>query len=209
MQIRTEPDAPPIVLILAATLRRAAADPKLAATLARMQGVAALKSALDPQAATMRFTRGRVEIERGVAADATVVVEADLATMNDPDPPKPKVTGAARHPQFALALGKVLDPPKPAWQDAARDFWSFAARQRGMPAALEVVNTDTGEKLLLGGGEPRCELHGTGHRLTGLFTGNSVLGEELLAGKLAFVGTLQHVAVLTGRTIAYALGAPA
>jgi len=207
VQIRVEDDAPPIVRMLATTLRRAAADPKLAATMTKMHGVAALKSTNDAQAVTLRFARGTVDLERGVAPDATVVIEADLATMNDPTPPKPKISGAARHPQFALALGKVLDPPKGTWQDAAREFWVFASPHPGMPQALEIVNTETGERLLLGGGEPRCELHGNSHWLTVVLTGNSVFGEDLLAGKLAFVGTLQHVAVLTGRSIAYALGA--
>ncbi len=205
MQIRTEADPPPIVRIMATTLRRSARDSKLAATLQKMRGVAALKSATDPQAATMRFGRGIVTIERGVAADVDVVVEADLATMNDPNPPKPKVSGAARHPQFALALGKVLEPPKESWSDAARGYWEFAQGHPGMPTALEVVDTDSGERLVLGGGEPRVELHGSAHWLTVVLGGNSVLGEDILAGKVQFVGALQHLAVMTGRSIAWTL----
>lgn len=205
MQILLEADPPPLVRIMGTTLRRAAADPKLGVVLAKMRGVAALKSATDPQAATMRFERGSVRVERGVAADAGVVIEADLATMNDPEPPKPKISGAARHPQFALALAKVLDPPKGSWQEAARGFWSFASSGPGVPAALEVVNTDSGERLLLGGGEPRAELHGSTHWLTVALSGNSVLGEDVFAGRLAFVGTLQHVVAITGRSIQYTL----
>lgn len=205
MQIELEDDAPPIVRMLGVTLRRSAADPKLGATLAKMQGVAALKSATDPQAATLRFERGAVRIEPGVADDATVIIEADLATMNDPRPPKPKVSGAARHPQFALALGKVLEPPRAAWPDAARAFWQFAAGHRGMPTALLVVCTDTAESVVLGEGEPECELHGSAHWLGVALTGDSVLVEDILAERLAFVGELRHVAVLTGRSIAYAM----
>ncbi len=205
MEISTEADPPPIVRIMATTLRRAAREPKLAATMQKMQGIAALKSSTDPQAATIRFKRGAVAIERGVADDVDVVIEADLATMNDPRPPKPKVSGAARHPQFALALAKVLDPPKGSWSDAARAFWTFAATHPEMPAALEIVNSDDGERLLLGAGEPRVELHGSGHWLTVVLSGNSVLGEDILAGKLQFVGALQFVAVMTGRSIAWTL----
>jgi hypothetical protein len=201
MQIRLEPDPPPIVRIVATTLRRAAADAKLAAVLEKMHGVAALKSASDPQAATMRFDRGVILVERGVAADVGVVIEADFATMNDPTPPKPKVTGAARHLQFALALGKVLDPPKGNWRDAGHHFWEFAGTRPGMPAALEVVNTDNGERILLGGGEPRAELHGSAHWLTVALSGNSLIGEDIVAGKLRFVGTLAHLATLTGHSI--------
>jgi hypothetical protein len=205
VQILLEPDPPPLVRIMATTLRRAAADPKLSGVLAKMQGVAALRSVSDPQAATMRFERGTVRVERGVSPDAGVVIEADLATMNDPEPPKPKITGAARHPQFALALGKVLDPPRGTWQEAAKGFWAFAAGAPGMPEALEVVNTDTREHLLLGGGEPRAELHGPTHWLTVVLSGNSVLGEDILAGKVQFVGALQFVAILTGRSIQYTI----
>lgn len=205
MQISVEPDAPPIVRTMATTLRRAAADPKLATVLAKMQGVAALRSATDPQSATMRFDRGQVSVERGVAADAGVVIEADLATMNDPSPPKPKISGAARHPQFALALGKVLDPPKGTWQQAASGFWAFASGAPGAPAALEVVATDSGERLLLGGGLPRAEIHASAHWLTVVLSGNGVLGEEILAGRVEFAGTLQQLAVLTGRSIDYML----
>lgn len=204
VSIIVDPDAPPIVRILGTTLRRSAADPKLGAVLAKMQGVAALRSATDPQAATLRFERGTVRLEAGVASDAAVVVEADLATMNDPNPPKPKVSGAARHPQLALALGKVLEPPRGPWPDEARAFWEFANRTPGMPSALELVATDTGERMLLGGGEPRVEIHGTAHCLGVAMSGSSILGEDILAGKLAFVGALQYVAVLTGRSIDFA-----
>jgi len=171
----------------------------------KMQGVAALRSATDPQSATMRFDRGTVRVERGVASDAGVIVEADLATMNDPSPPKPKISGAARHPQFALALGKVLDPPKGTWQQAAAGFWAFAGNAPGAPSALEIVETVSGERLLLGGGVPRAELHATAHWLTVVLSGNGVLGEAILAGHIEFAGTLQHLAVLTGRSIAYML----
>lgn len=201
MQILVESDPVPIVRIMATTLRRAAADPKLRQVLERMHGVAALKSATDPQAATMRFDRGTIHVERGVGADAGVIVEVDFATMNDAAPPKPKLRGAARHAQFALALGKVLDPPKGTWREAGQRFWEFAASHPGMPAALEVVNLDNGERILLGGGEPRAELHASAHWLTVVLSGNSVLGEDILAGKVQFVGSLAHLATLTGRSI--------
>lgn len=41
-----------------------------------------------------------------------------------------------------------------------------------------------------------------------LFTGGAVLGQDLLDGKLAAVGTLRHTAELTGRSIAWMLGGP-
>ena len=92
-RIDVEPDPVPIVLILAATLRRAARSPKLAAAIGRTKGNVALRSTVDPQAATMRFGKGGVTVVRGVSDDADVVISADFNTMADERPPKPKVTG--------------------------------------------------------------------------------------------------------------------
>ena len=49
-----------------------------------MRGVVALKSSVDPQAATIRFDKGRVALEHGVAPDTGVLIEADLTKMNEP-----------------------------------------------------------------------------------------------------------------------------
>jgi hypothetical protein len=39
-----------------------------------------------------------------------------------------------------------------------------------------------------------------------VFTGGSVLGEDVLNGKLQGVGSLQHLAELTGRSISWMFG---
>ena len=59
---------------------------------------------------------------------------------------------------------------------------------------------------MLGDGEPEYEIHGSARALNSVFTGGSVLGEDLLNGKLYAVGSLQHLAELTGRSIAWMLG---
>jgi hypothetical protein len=203
VQIALEDDPTPLVRILGATLRRSARDPALATRMRGMRGVVALKSSVDPQAVTMRFDKGRVALERGVAADSGVVIEADLTKLNEPDAPKPKVRGAAKHPKLALAVSKVLEPPAGPWQAEARAFWDFAHDHPRMPATLLVVCTDDGARLVLGDGEPEYELHGSARALNSVFTGGSVLGEDLLNGKLCAVGSLQHLAELTGRSIAW------
>jgi hypothetical protein len=208
VQIALEDDPTPLVRILGATLRRSARNPALESKLRSMHGVVALKSSVDPQAATIRFDKGRVSLEHGVAADSGVVIEADLTKMSEPDAPKPKVKGAAKHLKLALDAGKVLDPPAGAWQDEARMFWGFAHNHPRMPAALLVVCTDDGARLVLGNGEPEYELHGSARALNSVFTGSSVLGEDLLNGKLCAVGSLQHLAELTGRSIAWMFGGP-
>ena len=206
VQIALEDDPTPLVRILGATLRRSARNPTLEPKLRGMKGVVALKSSVDPQAVTMRFDRGAVRIEHGVAPDSGVVIEADLTRMNEPNAPKPNVKGAARHLKLALAASKVLDPPAGPWPDEARAFWEFARNHPRMPRAMLVVCIDDGTRLTLGDGTPEFELHGTARALNSVFTGGSVLGEDLLNGKLSAVGSLQHLAELTGRSIAWMFG---
>jgi hypothetical protein len=171
-----------------------------------MKGVVALKSSVDPQAVTIRFASGKILVEHGVAADTGVVIEADLLRMSEPDAEKPKVTGAARHPMLAFAASKILDPPAGPWQEEARAFWEFARNHPRMPASMLVVCTDDGSRLTLGDTTPEYELYGSAHTLTTVFSGGSVLGEDMLNGKLQGVGSLQHFAELTGRSIAWMLG---
>ncbi|HEX4492302.1 MAG TPA: hypothetical protein VH914_13920 [Acidimicrobiia bacterium] len=206
VEIALEDDPTPLVRILGATLRRSARRPELESRMTKMRGVVALRSTVDPQAVTMRFANGKVLVEHGVATDSGVVIEADLLRLNDPDAPKPKVSGAARHPLLALAAAKVLDPPAGPWPEEARAFWEFARNHPRMPKAMLVVGTDDNSRLTLGDTPPEYELYGTAHALTSVFSGGSVLGQDMLDGKLFGVGSLQHLAELTGRSIAWMLG---
>ena len=204
--VEMEDDATPLVMILATTLRRAEHTPKLAAMMRKAHGNVALRSTVDPQAATIRFQRGRVRVERGVAADVHVTIATDLNRMSDEDAPKPKITGAATHLRLALTAGKVLDPPVGSWQEEAARFWASIATHPGSPGGLRVVCLDDRSELSLGATPAVYEIHGSAHRLTALFTGNTVFGEELLAGNLYGVGSLQHLAELTGRSLAFMMG---
>jgi hypothetical protein len=205
-RIEVEPDPVPIVLILAATLRRAARTPKLAAAIGHVKGNVALRSTTDPQAATMRFGNGGVMVVRGVSDDTDVVIAADLNTMSDEKPPTPKVRGAARHPKLALTVGKLLEPPHGTWQEEAQRFFAFAIERPGVPPSMRVVCTDDGSEVVLGDGPADYELHGSEHALLNVFLGNTVLGQDLLDGKLHAVGKLAHLAELTGRSLAWMLG---
>ena len=127
VRIEVEDDPTPMVLILAATLRRASRTEKLAETLRSARGSVALRSTTDPQAATIRFADGGARVERGAAADADVTIATDVNALADEHPPKPKVTGAARHPKLALAIGKLLEPPIDPWPVEAERFWAFCA----------------------------------------------------------------------------------
>lgn len=205
-RIETEPDPVPIVLILAATMRRAARTPKLAAAIGSIKGNVAFRSTTDPQAATMRFGDGGVTVVRGVSPDADVVIAADLNTLADANPPKPKVTGAARHLKLALTIGKLLEPPHGTWQEEAQRFFEFAIASPRVPRSIRVVCTDDGSELTLGDSPAEYELHGSEHALLNVFCGNTVLGQDLLDGKLFAVGKLAHLGELTGRSLAWMLG---
>lgn len=204
--VETEDDPTPIVLIVAAILRRAEETPKLATLMRGTTGVVALTSTVDPQAATMRFGGGRARVERGVAADVQVTIATDVTTMADEEPPKPKVSGAARHPRLALAIGRLLEPPTGTWAEEARRFWSRASSRSANPAGLRIVCTDDGSELTLGTTPPEFEIHGSAHRLTALFSGGTVFGQEVLGGKLYAVGSLAHLAELTGSSLDHMMG---
>ena len=207
-RIEVEADPVPIVLILSATLRRAARTPKLAAAIGRTKGNVALQSTVDPQAATMRFGHGGVMVVRGVSDDADVVIAADINTMADENPPKPKVSGVARHPKLALTVGKLLEPPHGTWQEEAQRFFTFATLRPGVPRSMRVVCTDNGSEITMGDTPVAYELHGSEHALLNVFCGNTVLGQDLLDGKIQAVGKLAHLAELTGRSLAWMLGGP-
>lgn len=205
-RIDVETDPVPIVLILAATLRRAARTPKLAAAIGQVKGNVALRSTVDPQAATMRFGNGGVTVVRGVSDDVHVLIEADVNTMADEHPPKPKVSGAARHLRLALTIDKLLEPPHGTWQQEAERFFTFATSRPGVPTSIRVVCTDDGSELTMGDSPVEYELHGREHALLNVFCGNTVLGQDLLDGKLFAVGKLAHLAELTGRSLSWMLG---
>ena len=69
--VEVEDDPTPIVMILATTLRRAEHDPQAGRADAQGKGNVALRSTVDPQAATIRFQRGRVLVERASPPTST------------------------------------------------------------------------------------------------------------------------------------------
>ena len=73
-------------------------------------------------------------------------------------------------------------------------------------AAIRIVCTDDGSEIALGDHTPEYELHGSEHALLNVFCGNTVLGQDLLDGKIFAVGKLAHLAELTGRSLAWMLG---
>jgi hypothetical protein len=208
MEVLLEPDATPLVRIIATTLRDSVSDPAVARKADRLRGVFVLRSQKDPQAVTMRFDRGKVELTRGVARDAQVVVTVDLDNMSGPDAPKPQARGALLHLRFALGVSKLLEPKARPWTEHAAAFWAFASGRPGMPDRLRVVCLDDGSALDLGGdrnGPPGTgyEVHGSAVALTSIFSGNSVFGQDLLEGKVYAIGAMQFASTMTGASLAW------
>lgn len=218
--ITLEDDATPIVRILAVTLRRAAADPGLAATMDQLQGRVALASAADAQAATIVFDKGRIDVRHGADPRAELTITANLDTMGQPGGSKPKVKGAVAHPKLALGAAKVLDPPVPGgWRGAAQRFWDWADGRRNRPTALRIVctgNDDAGELRL---GQPATngatndaddpeaiEVHGEAPALTALFTGADHPAQSAIAGRIRIVGAFPAFNRLIGLMTDHMLG---
>lgn len=195
LPVTTEDDPTPLVLMLANTVRRAeAARPKL---IAGMSGVAAVCSANDAQAVTLRFDRGDVHLCHGRAEDAGVVITLDLEKDGLPNAPKPKVEGAMRHLRFALALDKALDPPVPSWQHAAEDFWRQTCERPSMPTALRITD-ESGAELVLGDSSGGAyEIFGPADRLAKMFVGSAFLLEEAQHGRMHVRGSLGESLVVT------------
>ena len=198
-----DPEAPPFALGISGLLKRSAADPSRNRRLRRMKGVLGMRSASDAQVATVRFARGRVAVTGGLAdnADVEITVDPNDATV------KPKVKGAGRHLSFALKLAKVMEPPIGTWQEEAAAFWAFAANTPRMPSCLRVVCTDDGAEAEFGNGNGSVyEIQGSASALASAFSGSSIIGEDALEGKLRIAGSFEHISILTGRSIAWALG---
>lgn len=204
MAITTEDDPTPLVLILANTVRRsAAANP---GRVAKLKGVAAVTSVKDPQAVTLRFDKGDVHLEHGVAPDVGVTIALDFDVDGLPDAPEPKVSGAMRHLPFALGLAKVLDPPMPGLETAAAEFWAATHAMHGMPTGLRLTATDSGATVEVGDGSGELyEMTGPADRLVRVLTGQSPALVEVQEGRCHVRGSLRAAAALTRASVLYAL----
>ena len=96
-------------------------------------------------------------------------------------------------------------PPHGTWQEEAGAFWNFSVNHPGCPSGLRVVCTDDDSEITFGA-RVEYEIHASQHALLNVFCGNTVMGQDLLDGKIHAIGALRHTAELTGRSIAWMLG---
>ena len=201
--VELESDAVPIVRVMGALVRRSLRDQALSAKVAKLDGVVAVQSASDPQAVTFRFGSGVLRLTRGIATDADVTITADL----DDASAQPKVTGAVRRPQLAMAVGKLLEPTIGSWETEADAFLTAALAHDECPRPIRLVCTDDGRSRQWGGeGEPTIEVHASAAELASCMAGQAVIGERLLDGHLAMIGDLRELSTLTRYNIDHLFG---
>ena len=189
--VSVEDDPPPIVRALANDLGAALADTSFAEATHAATGVVAVRSALTPQAATVKLGGGRVELVHGVDGNADVTATTDSSEDG----------GAAIEGPAELAgwAARLLDPPLPSLPEAAERFWSVLSSRPGAPDALLVVEPRDGEQHRFGADEGRtCELHGDGDGLLTVLTGRASAIEAAFIGAIRIRGTFPDISVLSG-----------
>ncbi|MFG3022500.1 hypothetical protein ACGFZQ_28775 [Streptomyces sp. NPDC048254] len=190
-----EDDPTPLVLSVGRTLRAAARDPQSSGVMASLRETVVVKSKDDPQAVTIRFAPGRVQVDHGISSDARLVLTVDPAhrfavrSVDGDEPDAPLVT----------AVLQLLEPGLPHWRDAASRFWEMTSQDPGMPRELVVVCEE--EELVLGAGLPRYVISGAAEKLARVLTGADVFLDEVYTGSLAVRGTMTQLSVMAGASL--------
>lgn len=203
--IKLESDPVPVVKIIGAQFKRAVRNPTFRRRLQRFRGCFAIAPPRGAQTLTIHMDKGKMYMHRGIDARAKVIVRLDFNRLDEPGY-TPDVDGALRHPLMVYRIAKLLDFPKPTWTDAAKRFWEYSRDMPHMPSSIRVFNADDQREIVLGSGEPRVEIHGSGTPLVNVLSGSGILVQEITTGRLGFVGSLKDVAVLSGVTQQLMLG---
>jgi hypothetical protein len=190
--VATEDDATPLVRLIGRTLRDAARIGHAPEVLGQGRGTVAVRSHDTPQAATIAFGAEGVEVTSGVLTepDATVVVD-----LHGRFAPTQEPSGDA-----ALATGtlRALQPPLPAWREAAQHFWTVSRTIPGIPDVLvvEAQSPDGAERDQFGSGPTQYLMAGRADLLAGVLSGADDFLAALSAG-LQIKGTLAQLSVMT------------
>jgi len=199
--LSVEEDAPPMVRALATELAARLEDASFAAETERLRGVVSVRASAGAQSATLRVEDRTVSLAHGEVDDA------DLTATIDLNGAAPRVEADAGHPELSRWLSALVDPPAPAWPEAAERYWSVLAKMPGAPAALRVVNLDTGEERAYGSEDgPAYEIHGSTESLLGVFGGRAPLIDAAFEGRVYIRGTFPQLSVLTGACFAIRFG---
>ncbi len=192
VRVTVEDDATPLVRLIGRTLRDAALIGHADDELRRSSGVVAVRSHDTPQAATIAFEGGTIQVRGGVLVepDATVVVDlhARFASTQEPSGDVDLAAGALR----------ALTPPLPPWREAAARFWEVTRAIPGIPDVLVVDahGPDGPEQSRFGDGATSYRIVGPADLLAGVFCGADDFLASLAAG-VQVQGTLSQLSVMT------------
>ncbi|MFJ3581930.1 hypothetical protein ACIPPS_06805 [Streptomyces sp. NPDC090127] len=194
VDVRIEEDATPLVRLIGRTLRDSVRAGHALPALRKSAATVAIRSHETPQAATITFGGGVVEVASGVrvAPDATITVD-----LNARFAPADAPSGNAELAADALL---ALSPPVPDWQSAAEHFWTAARSVPGIPDVLIAVTEGPEglEQVVLGEGTTHYLIAGAPEALAGVFSGADDLLAVLSTGALGIQGTLSQLSVMVG-----------
>ncbi|MFC9556742.1 hypothetical protein ACFTWF_38630 [Rhodococcus sp. NPDC056960] len=196
IDVALEDDPTPFVLALGHVLRLSRRRPELAEHLREIGEkniCVAVRAGTTHQSASLEFGRTSVTVAHGVR-------EHSRCTLTlDPDRPYTVsgCTPADAEDAVVYAVSAVLNPPIPAWEDAAREFWELTRSDRGMPDRLIVTCSD-GRKLVLGEGAAEYELYGEHTVLARVLSGIESFFTAVATGALRVRGTTAQLSVMVG-----------
>ncbi|MBW1595584.1 hypothetical protein [Streptomyces sp. JJ38] len=192
--VRIEDDATPLVRLIGRALRDSARAGHALPVLRKPAATVAIRSHDTPQAATITFGGGAVEVSGGVPAEPDAAITVDLnARFSSAEAP----SGDA---ELAADVLLALSPPVPDWQAAAEQFWTATRSVPGIPDVLVAITEgpDGLEQVVLGEGATQYLIAGSPETLAGVFSGADDLLAALSAGVLGVQGTLSQLSVMVG-----------
>ncbi len=202
--LQIEDDPPPVVRALGNDLAARLQDRAFAEATCRARGAVSLRDVSTPQSATIRIGEQAITVTHGFAETAELRAKVDLRGMGEPE-----LQGAGQHPELADWLRSLLNATLPEWPEAAERFWSVLSGMAGAPAALRVVDLQTGEDRRYGSESGRqYELHGQADGLVEVLTGRVPVVDAAFVGRVFVRGSFPELSVLSGAgfRVRYAVG---
>jgi hypothetical protein len=192
LQIEIEDDPTPLVLGIAADVRRRLGDPVFAALTAESGGRAGVRVGLGPEAATVELGDA-ISIRHGLdSPDALAMLDRTERWDGS------EIAGAAEHPAPARWLSALFTPPEGDWREAAATLWGVLAGTPGAPAGLLVTEAGTGAEERFGDPSGAYEIRAEAGALLTLLEGRSALMAEASAGSIEIRGSFAQISVISG-----------
>jgi hypothetical protein len=199
-----EDDPPPVVRALANDLAARLGEPAFAEVTTRVRGAVSLRDSGTPQSATIRIDNHGVTVNHGFAEAAELRATVDMPGMSDP-----RLEGGEEHPKLAQWLKSLLGAHDLEWPEAAARFWSVLSRMSGAPAALRIVDLETGNDRRYGSQDGRAyEVHGRAEDLAAVLSGRDPVVDAGFAGRIFVRGSFAELSVVSGAGFRVRYGPP-